>query len=93
MSRPVPQVVMVKHPRRSGVLGLGAGLLFLSFVSKFSERVQIYKADDGPAVVPGFYSARADIATAGQEPEGQECTKRAGRRLDRLDAIHPRFNV
>mmetsp|Transcript_60316 Transcript_60316/g.141112 ORF Transcript_60316/g.141112 Transcript_60316/m.141112 type:complete len:693 (+) Transcript_60316:67-2145(+) len=44
MSRPVPQVVMVKHPRRSGVLGLGAGLLFLSFVSKFSERVQIYKA-------------------------------------------------
>ena len=53
-------------------------------VSKFSERVQIYKADDGPAVVPGFYSARADIATAGQEPEGQECTKRAGRRLDRF---------
>ncbi|CAE7742210.1 Abcd3 [Symbiodinium pilosum] len=44
MSRPVPQVVMVRHPRRSGVLGLGAGLLFLSFVSKFSERVQIYKA-------------------------------------------------
>lgn len=44
MSQPATQVVMVRHPRRSGALGLAAGLVFLSFVSKFSERVQMYKA-------------------------------------------------
>lgn len=44
MSQPSAQVVMVKHPQRSGALGFAAGLVFLSFVSKFSERVQMYKA-------------------------------------------------
>lgn len=46
MSKPLGQVVMVKHPRRSGALGLAAGLVFLSFVSKFSERVQMYKSQN-----------------------------------------------
>ena len=31
MSQPATQVVMVRHPRRSGALGLAAGLVFLSF--------------------------------------------------------------
>ncbi|CAE8588852.1 unnamed protein product, partial [Polarella glacialis] len=38
------QVVMVLNPNRKGVLGFGAGLAFLFFVSKFNEHVQLYKA-------------------------------------------------
>mmetsp|Transcript_86988 Transcript_86988/g.153813 ORF Transcript_86988/g.153813 Transcript_86988/m.153813 type:complete len:692 (-) Transcript_86988:17-2092(-) len=38
------QVVMVKNPNRSGLLGFAAGMLFLTFVSKFNERVHNYKA-------------------------------------------------
>lgn len=44
MAAPYRGVVMVHHPRRSGAIGLGAGLLFLLFVSKFNEHVQVYKA-------------------------------------------------
>eukprot|EP00930_Biecheleria_cincta_P097980 TRINITY_DN89663_c0_g1_i1.p1 TRINITY_DN89663_c0_g1~~TRINITY_DN89663_c0_g1_i1.p1 ORF type:complete len:701 (-),score=92.94 TRINITY_DN89663_c0_g1_i1:43-2112(-) len=44
MAAPYRGVVMVHHPRRSGAIGFGAGLLFLLFVSKFNEHVQVYKA-------------------------------------------------
>eukprot|EP00931_Biecheleriopsis_adriatica_P055638 TRINITY_DN32940_c0_g1_i1.p1 TRINITY_DN32940_c0_g1~~TRINITY_DN32940_c0_g1_i1.p1 ORF type:complete len:708 (+),score=115.62 TRINITY_DN32940_c0_g1_i1:77-2125(+) len=35
---------MVRNPNRSGAVGFGAGCLFLLFVSKFNEHVQVYKA-------------------------------------------------